>query len=349
MTSHEDPTETLLTQSLDRRAAEAPRDDDLLDQVHTRLRRRRSARTAGSLVLACAAVVTGIFGVHSMLDTTSSTPPATQISPGPTTPAEGWRWESYRTIQLQVPSDWGFGTTDQPPCLVKKKVAGYVGRPGFVPGIGCMEAWPEPRVRSPYVWFASGRAGVQTSGDGWTQETRELDGVTITVFSSDDALRKRIFDSVAPIVSVDGNGCPPVVPVDRPGPGAALESVGTIRSIAVCGFIGNVLNSSSKLGADQSKAIASAILAAPKGVGPDQPKCYDSSPIDLLLKVDGTTHDAELTIRFSNCTHNGADDGTTIRRLTKPYLDPLLTGPHQLPGWSSKSGIGILRDQPRTK
>jgi hypothetical protein len=205
-------------------------------------------------------------------------------------------------------------------------------------------------VRSPYVWFASGRpVGVQTSGDGWTEETRELDGVKITVFSSDDALRKRIFDSVAPIVSVDGNGCPPVVPVNRPQPGAALASVGTIRSIAVCGFAGNVLNSSSALGADQAKTIAAAILAAPKGVGPDQPKCYDSSPVDLLLKVDGITHDAEITIRFSNCTQNGADDGTTSRRLTKSYLDPLLTGPHQLPGWSGKSGIGILREQPKSK
>jgi len=354
MTSHEDPTETLLAQSLDRQAAQAPRDHDLLDQVHARLRRRRSGRTAGSLVLACAAVATGIFGIHSVLDTapktTPDTVPATQISPGPPTPEAGWRWESYRTIQLQVPSSWGFGTTDQPPCLVKEKVAGYVGRTGMVPGIGCSERLPEPAVRAPYVWFATRQpVGIKTTGDGWTEETRELDGVKVAVFTGDDALRRRIFDSITPIVSVDGHGCPPVVPVDKEG-GPALTTVGPIRSISVCSYDGNVLSASSRLDADQAKAIAAAILAAPAGGGPDQPRCIDFSPVDLLLKVDGSSaHDAEVTIRYSRCTDNGAWDGVTKRRLTKAYLEPLLTGAHQLSGWNGESGIGVLRTPPKKK
>ncbi|WP_020391631.1 hypothetical protein [Kribbella catacumbae] len=347
MTSHEDPTETLLAQSLDRQAEHAPRDHDLLDQVHARLRRRRSGRAAGALVLACAAVATGIFGVHSVLDAGPSNTPATKISPGPPPAEAGWRWESYRTIQLQVPSSWSYGTTDQPACLLTKKVAGYVGRGGTFEEVGCDPRLPKPAVRSPYVWFNARQqpVGIQTTGDGWTEETREFDGVKIAVFTGDDALRKRIFDSITPIVSTDANGCAPVLPLSSLQlPDRALASVGTVHSISVCAYGGEVLNASSKLDADKARAIVAAILAAPKGAGPDLPNCTNFSPIDLLLEVDGTAHDANVTIQYSGCAGNGASDGTISSwRLAKPYLDPLLTGPHQPSGFSDQSGLGLLR------
>lgn len=349
MTGHEDPTETLVAQSLDRHAAQAPRDDDLLDQVHARLKRRRSGRAAGALVLAGAAVATGIFGVHSVLDATPSNTPATKISPGPPAAEAGWRWESYRTIQLQVPSDWGFGITDQNACQIKKKVPGYVGRGGTNTDVGCRYPWPKPEVRSPYVWFNARRqpVGIQTTGDGWTQETREIDGVKVAVFTGDDALRQRIFDSITPIVSADANGCAPVLPLSTlQQPRATLASVGTVQSIAVCEYGGEVLGASSKLDAGQAQAIVAAILAAPKDGGPDLSNCTDYSPIDLLLKVDGTAHDANVVIQYSGCAGNGASDGTTSWRLTKPYLEPLLTGPHQRPNFSDKSGLGLLRNSP---
>lgn len=347
MASQKDPTETLLAQTLDRKAAQAPLDHDLLDQVHARLRRRRSGRAAGALVLACAAVATGIFGVHSVLDAGPSNTPATKISPGPPPAEAGWRWESYRTIQLQVPSNWGFGITDQIACQIKKKVPGYVGRGGTYTDVGCAYPWPKPEVRSPYVWFNARRQplGIQTTGDGWTQETREFDGVKVAVFTGDDALRKRIFDSITPIVSTDANGCAPVLPLSSlQQSGAALASVGTVHSISVCAYGGEVLNASSKLDADQAQAIVAAILAAPKGGGPDLPNCTNLSPIDLLLEVDGSAHDANVTIQYSGCAGNGAGDGTISSwRLAKSYLDPLLTGRHQLPHWADESGLGLLR------
>ncbi|MEV8378689.1 hypothetical protein AB0P21_38470 [Kribbella sp. NPDC056861] len=347
MTSQE---ETLLTESLDRQAAQAPDDRDLLNTVRSRLRRRRSGRAAGSLVLACAAVATGIFGVHSVLGpgvtAGPDVAPATQISPGPT-PTEGWRWESYRTIQLQVPSDWTYGTTDRPACMVQKKEPPYVGRPGMVPSIGCQSWVLGPAVRSPYLWFASSRlVGSQDAGDGWVEETREFDNVKVTVFAGDAAQRRRIFDTVTPIVSVDGNGCPPVVPIAAPRTGNPLATVGAVRSISVCSYGAQVLTASSTLPADRARSTVAAILAAPRGGGPNKPECTDFSPVDVLLLVKGSKHDAEVTIRYSQCTDNGTFDGTTTRRLARSYLEPLLTGAHALAGWTGESGLGLINYSP---
>jgi hypothetical protein len=348
MTSHE---ESLLTESLDRQAAQAPDDRDLLGTVHTRLRRRRSRLAAGSLVLACAAVATGIFGVHSLVDPGATArpdvAPATQISPGPT-PTEGWRWESYRTIQLQVPSEWSFGTTDQPACMVKKKEAPYVGRPGLVPSIGCQSWVLGPAVRSPYLWFATSRAvGSQDAGDGWVEETREFDNVKVTVFG-EAALRQQVFDSVIPIVSADSNGCPSVVPVGSRPSGGGLAAVGIPHSVSVCSYGVDVLSGSSTLSAERARSIVTAILAAPAGGGPNVPKCVEFSPVDLLLLVKGSKQDAEVTIRYSRCADNGSSDGTTTRRLTRTYLEPLLTGPHTVAGWSGESGLGLTNHRPPT-
>ncbi|WBQ04533.1 hypothetical protein [Kribbella sp. CA-293567] len=279
-------------------------------------------------LLVTGAFAAGAYGVHSVLE---------QTEPEPRRPVTQWRWESYRTVQLRVPGDWGST------CVVKREPA-YVGRLGAVPDIGCGSRLSDPEVRSPYLWFASREpVGVQGSGDGWTAETRLLLGVKVTVFTDDDVLRDSIFGSAQPIVSTDAYGCQPNVPTKKPPLGHALAAVGAVQSVTICDYRGRQLFASSRLEGARAQAAVDAVLAAPAGRGPDsKEKCTKVSPIGLQLKVDGTAQAAEVAIHYSGCAGNGASDGTIERRLTRPYLQLLLSGPHRLSGWSGDSGIGLL-------
>src|SRR5690349_13685241 len=146
----------------------------------------------------------------------------------------GWRWESYRSVEVQVPDDWRYGTTNSPPCLVKELRPPYVGRPGAVRGIGCRDPLPPLPFRASYLWFDADRRqrgrpipdmpgyagprepGVQPEDHGWTEETRVVDGVFLTVLSDDNALRQRILDSARIIDGTDAYGCPPDHPLAAP-------------------------------------------------------------------------------------------------------------------------------------
>ena len=106
-----DAHEQLIVTSLSKHATDAPSDDDLLAAVHFRLRCRRTGRTIGAAVLACAAVATAITATHSITDIRTD-PQAAR----PGTPEAGWRWESYKTVQVQVPSDWTQHVSGPAPC-----------------------------------------------------------------------------------------------------------------------------------------------------------------------------------------------------------------------------------------
>jgi hypothetical protein len=120
--------ERLIADSLAKHAADAPTDAHLLDTVHARLHRPRTGRTIGAAVLAAAAVATAITAAHSL--TELRTDP--QVS-RPAPPDPGRRWESYKTMQVQVPSNWTQYISGPAPCTTFANSA--------VPSIGRFNDW----------------------------------------------------------------------------------------------------------------------------------------------------------------------------------------------------------------
>lgn len=155
---------------------------------------------------------------------------------------QGWRYESYAGVQLQVPDTWGWGASPVTSAYFTGKrhlgacgsneaavlspvdgatyvsvLTGFVGRPAVldrrcVPW-GAEGSYPT----SDAVWFDSPLAvGVESVGST-TAETRDVGGQHVTVFSGDPDLRRQVLGS-AGRVDVDGNGCP-ARPVTRPTAG----------------------------------------------------------------------------------------------------------------------------------
>jgi len=273
--------------------------------------------------------------------------------------AQGWRWESYGGVELQVPDGWGHGTTGTPPCLHQANAQPYVGRPGVVPTIGCSGP-PVPALdkRTSYVWFDShAEPGVHSHDGGWVEETRTVAAMAVTVLTDDAGVRAHILRSARAAGTVDAAGCPAdhavtggpdVRPAAEPG---GLGTVGPVESITICRYAigpsspaGHPVLSTSRVVGEPARAIVDAILAAPQGSGPDDP---DSCAKDvaygddvLLVAVRGGAGTREVFVRYSGCDGHGTDDGHTRRALTADVVRPLLSGPHEP---SSLSGpVGAL-------
>lgn len=343
-----DSTEALITQSLESHAADAPSDDTLLYGVHTRLRRRRFARTTGAVVLACAAVATAVTGVHSLTDNVRHSPAPSVAQPPP-----GWHWESYSNIQVQVPDGWQDGIASHLWACSKKKPAGpVIGRPTFLPTTMnlCGQEAPALALRVPHLFFDSTpQAGIFPRDHGWTEETRVIDGLGLTVFSDDDPIRRRILDSATLISGRDVNGCAPSHPSAlqsdlRPTSGSGLSSVGTVESVQICAYkIGPEpdrppLLASAEISGDRARAVGDALLAAPEVARGSETagdpraaregtadQCLSPDAEILVLKVHGGESDQEVLVRYMGCIGKGFDDGTEMRQLTKAALQPLLT------------------------
>ncbi|ONI66869.1 hypothetical protein BWI15_27150 [Kribbella sp. ALI-6-A] len=359
-----DPTEdratgALLTRALSTYADSAPTDHHaLLATVHHRLRRRRRARAVGAGVLACTAVAAGVTGVGVLRDgpipaagpSVPAAQPASAHADGPKfTTYEGWHWESYGTVQVQVPDTWtdtfyshlwscrplvyGNSSEDVPKTP-------QVGRPlrGYVPLIGCPKV-PEPAERVPHLWFgeANRSPGVYRHDHGWLEEVRVVDGIHLSAFGNDPVLLRRILDSAQPIDGQDAYGCsptaPPVVGEGRRPTGPGLGGIGEVESIRLCGYGIDGLPRDARLLAggeiagDKAREVVAALRAAPAGSGPNHEYHCETTRLrdDLLITVRGSTGEQEVSVRYNSCNHNGIDDGTTGRQLTREALLPLVT------------------------
>ncbi|NEA31794.1 hypothetical protein [Streptomyces sp. SID13031] len=343
MTSRE---EVLLKESLDRQAAQAPGDYELLDQVHARLRRRRSGRTTGALVLACAAVAASALGVHSVLDS-GRTPPVAQHS-ADTVSGPEWRWESYKTIQFQVPASWTTYVSGPSPCV------GF-SRSGK-PTIGRVDDWSDREMtdcpfaalpvaqRHEYVWLGGSQPDMSGRYEaGWVEETRLVNGIKISVLSKDAGLRARILDSAVAIGDTDQYGCKTGQPV-APAAGS-FGDLGTIESVDVCEYLApGSLIASSRLTGKQALDLATALSSAPAGEPPAiKPDCaaaalrpghgYNNRRLETyLLTVKGTNGDWQGRLTYTTCYTGGRfpfDDGVTKRLVPTSAISLFRTGPHR--------------------
>ncbi|GAB2568407.1 hypothetical protein [Kribbella endophytica] len=270
----------------------------------------------------------------------ASTPPVV----GPAA-APGWRWESYGTVKVQVPERWedtvysgiwSCGDRSGPNGANRTPL---VGRPWRGPEItiGCPPV-PVPAERVPHLWFDEfgAKSGITRFDHGWASEVRVVDGVPLSVFSNDAALRRRILDSAERMGATDPNGCSvarPAVLGDNQRPtGPGLAAIGEVKSIRVCAYSYQLPREPSEFRAglqisgDTARRLGDALRAAPPGVGPVMRSSNCEHPQDrddLLVTAYGEKGEQSVIVRYATCRSNGTDDGTTLRRLTTDTMVPL--------------------------
>lgn len=221
---------------------------------------RTTHRGWGRPLLAAAAVAVlvgaGLVLGQRLADDGASTPVAAERTTDPPTdgssPPGGWRTEYWRGLAVDVPADWGFGGAPfeissgslaacAPSAMVRadgerdweqRGTGGYIGRPIMLTD-ACQgyQDGAEFIPPAPYLWFDAGvgEGTVQFDG-GFVQQTLMVDGVKLTVGSTDARLRERILDSVRRetlcAATVDQDGEP------WPASRTAEEGVVAIRACA---------------------------------------------------------------------------------------------------------------------
>lgn len=337
MTGPDDEMTAALARTLRYHAAEAPSVDGLPEKAVALASRRRRRRINASI----AAIVVLVAGIPVAIVATTGgadgTPPAVDQA------GSGWRWESYRDVQVQVPSDWAYGVPGRAWCAARPEGEtrhvrpGAVGRPGLVETIGCPSEYPPVKERENWLTFGGQQVGEHRFDNGWVEETRKVNEVFITVFTNDAALRSAILDSAQPIVDVDRYGCPSNHPVvaDPNGyrPQGGLPAASAVESISVCRYTtapraASPLLSSARIAGEEAKELVDAIRSAPEGEGPDVENAGPASEGTeiIVLRVDTADGTHEVVMHYSGQSGNGFDDGTTKHELTADTVRPLLTG-----------------------
>ncbi|MFS3129895.1 hypothetical protein ACLM5J_15960 [Nocardioides sp. Bht2] len=172
-------------------------------------------------------------------------------TPGGSDP--GWRTEYWRSVAVEVPDSWGFGGAPfelspgslaacAPSAMVRadgerdweqRDAGGYVGRPIMLTD-ACQgyQDGAEFTPPAPYLWFDAGVGeGTVRFDGGFVQQTVVVDGVKLTVGSTDAGLRERVLESARAETP-----CAPTVDQDRepwPAPSAAGREIATMR---VCAY-----------------------------------------------------------------------------------------------------------------
>jgi hypothetical protein len=226
----------------------------LAERAHAgaRTRRRRRWAVVGA-VTAVVAVAGGLAIVRTGADPDhAGGHTATQPSFAPVTE---WRAESWHGLTVDVPADWGWGTA---PIRFKQKdvedhpflcgepgaevaVGGgrpaaprrdtpWVGRPIMLSDMCGYEPGASPSA--PYVWLGADlEPGTVDLGDGYTQETVEAYGTTLTVASQDPALRQHVLDSARATTDCDAQLA------SRPAvAGMPTEGLDPVHSAQVCAY-----------------------------------------------------------------------------------------------------------------
>jgi hypothetical protein len=287
-----DRAEQLIVESLARKAAEAPPGQELLAVVHQRLRRRRTGRAVGAVVLATAAVAAAVTASHSVGEPRTEPPTAAQA------PAPGWRWESYRSVEVQVPEEWTQYVLGLAPCTPAAapavgRVGGWISRSWYT----CSTAVQPLDRRRPYLWFDDVQApGVKHYDGGWTEETRVVGGVKLSVLTADDGLRKQILDSARQIRGTDYYGCAATEPA--PSAGAAG---GVVTSADICEYWkGSLVAGSALTGAPAAQLGRQLNGFQPRTPQP-APGCQDTRPRDYLITLHSSGRSWQVRVSYSTC------------------------------------------------
>ncbi len=257
-------------------------------------------------------------------------------------PAEGWRYESFADVVVQVPDDWGYGSapgadwcadSSYPTAPFVDVVRGL----GPIRAIGCLGAMPASRLAM-HLAFGFGKAPTAPLPKGWGADEVVIGDAYVRVVRPDDqaALAREILASVTRPTQ-DHNGCATRSPIGsdtftQPSGGAALASVGSVDEIAVCQYevTRAALVASTRLTGSAAADELAALQRAPLGGGPDNPAdCLARAPegTALVLHLRGPSGDQQVYAYYSGCTGNGFFDGVQPRALTAEACTPLVRDP----------------------
>lgn len=244
-----------LREMFERHAAQVDTSSEAQARVAPTRRHRRWWPAVAAAGVVLAVVVAGaVLGSRAGENQTATTAPTT--APRGSVDTAGWRTESWRGVQVRVPSEWGWGGTPTDdwvgdPGTVsdllldcgasayrtpdgRREVNGsghtpYVGRPIMMTD-ACATYDPEdpPQPAADYVWLGAPlERGIVRIG-GYTQETVDIAGTTVTVTTDDPALRAAILATARP---TEGP-CPATVAQAHP------QVTGPADGMAVCAYEG---------------------------------------------------------------------------------------------------------------
>jgi hypothetical protein len=336
--------------------------------VRSRVRRRSRLRVAGAalaVVVVAGGVATGVeLGSD---DGNRSTGPTNSTQPLPP-PDDGWRWDFYRDIRIQVPTAWEYGDEPGSDWCVGEG-AGLPKDPyialdagGIVLGIGCPSTdggpgfsdEPPTDLWATHVALTRLEPNDQASvsqRDGWWILKQPVGHVLVKAVGKDRPVVDRIVAS-ATGVDDDSGGCSPHSPLQdsafpSPEPAFDIEQLTSVDAITVCSYdlvpAGTGLLGVYTMEGVDADAELRALQAAPVGGGPDRPSdCYPDDPGDAALQLRLTSGSDTHTVHtmyvfYSSCHDNGFDDGTALRELTKSACIPLAHEPVRLTSGSSAS------------
>ena len=258
---------------------------------------------------------------------------------------EGWRWVSYRDVEVQVPEEWGYGQAPGPDwCAGARPAAGpYVDLESgleVVMSIGCLRDRPDD-LDVTHLTLSARQPDRSEERAGWEVESREVGAAVVSVWfrPADAAVARRIVRS-AVVVDVDHHGCASTSPIQQdrfvsPSDPQDVAAVADVDSISVCQYaigepgVPRLLASRRLVGAAADRELA-ALKAAPEGGGPDSPdNCladdHGDSAVVAVLRSGEVSH--EVFVRHQSCRGNGFDDGVAERELTLEACAPLFAPP----------------------
>ncbi|MGD8214114.1 hypothetical protein [Aestuariimicrobium sp. Y1814] len=291
---------------------------------------------------------------------TELTPP--EVGSGLPEPEPGFQWVSSRDVAVQVPTEWGYrgapgpdwcaGTQDHYP--TSPYYDSFTGD-RVILSIGC----PGPFPRNQDVMHLSMYDATTGAPElpEWHQ-TRRLGNVVVSVSvpsgtPDDEALAQQVLAS-ATAFTIDQAGCAPNSPIEKwdwvsPTDSFDLGTIDQVSAISLCQYEksqlpeaeavpGPRLVVSRQLVDQDARQLLLALKQAPIGGGPNDPEnCsedyHDAQAIVVRLWTQQGVRDAFAHV--GNCRHNGIDDGTNVRTVTREWCLPLFTRPVQ---WTSMSG-----------
>jgi hypothetical protein len=310
-------------------AEQAPLVDGLAASARGRLARRR--RTTWVAVAAAVAVAAIPVGFAVVRGGDSSAPVPSVSSPTVSPVSDGWRWESYRDVEFQVPDSWGYGNIN---AWCFGNAQPVVDRPNVGPGTGCSPttgygAWlgssalVDLAVPNGSVWQWTDGPDTYPVGS-WLSIVLRGD-VALHVVAESQATALHIAQSVRVVADVDSHGCAPVAEMDSDivGP-PVLPSLESAHDVSVCLYdvsagphLEELLVRSDRLSDGSGQRLLDALRSA-SALGQSQITCPKLVRAQAFL-VHLPGGDVWLNPGH-DCRPEGILDGGDIRHLTADVL-----------------------------
>ncbi len=285
-----------LRQAADRTEVGVP----LAAQAHAGARTRRRRRLA---IVGAVTTVVAVAGVTAVVRSGDGPDPSDDHTATEPTFARvtEWRAESWHNLTVDVPADWGWGTA--PIKLAGDEQALLCGGPGENDGpwVGrpimlsdaCQGA-PFQEPEAPYVWLgADVEPGSEDLGNGYTQETVEAFGSTVTVASQDPAVRRHVLDSARATTD-----CEAQLPSRPEVIGMPIEGLDPVHSAQLCAYQQGEGGFDLVYAATLDEATAQALYAG-DGLGAKAARDFCGSKFEEYVRVrfsgKDAMGDAELT------------------------------------------------------